>query len=182
MGLRNRTQYLDKKCFFVTTTCNSWKPLINQTDSYHLLEQSLTFVNSKYDSDTLGYVIMPNHLHLLLYFKKDNRLSDYMRDFKKFTSLKIRQELKIRNLIFMLDSIRTESRKRVFQVWEERFDDQYIRSRAMLEHKLDYIHENPLQDHWNLVEYPEDYTYSSASFYHSGKQPGLNVVHYKEYY
>jgi len=29
---------------------------------------------------------MPNHLHLVVYFKKDNRLSDFMRDFKKYIS------------------------------------------------------------------------------------------------
>ncbi len=166
----------------MTTTCNGWKPLIRQTDSYDLINSSLTFVGEKYNCDVLGYVIMPNHLHLLLYFKGENHLSGYMRDFKKFTSVKIRQELENRNLIYTLDSIRTDSRNRIFKVWEERFDDQYIRSKAMLKHKLDYIHENPLQSHWNLVEYPDDYAYSSASFYGNGLCPDLRVVHYKEYY
>lgn len=30
---------------------------------------------------------------------------------------------------------------------------------------LEYIHNNPLQEHWKLAELPEDYYYSSARYY-----------------
>ena len=35
----------------------------------------------------------------------------------------------------------------------------------MAEQKLDYMHLNPLQSHWNLCQEPSDYLYSSSSFY-----------------
>jgi putative transposase len=34
---------------------------------------------------------------------------------------------------------------------------------------MGYIHSNPLADHWNLATRPEDYIFSSASFYEKGK-------------
>jgi putative transposase len=34
--------------------------------------------------------------------------------------------------------------------------------------KLDYIHGNPMADHWNLVTDPCDYTHSSAKYYEQG--------------
>ena len=37
-------------------------------------------------------------------------------------------------------------------------------SREKVEQKIDYIHLNPLQEHWNLVKYPEEYNWSSAKF------------------
>jgi len=41
-------------------------------------------------------------------------------------------------------------------------------SLPVMQQKIDYIHNNPLQDKWQLVQYPEDYKYSSARFYETG--------------
>jgi putative transposase len=38
----------------------------------------------------------------------------------------------------------------------------------MAEEKLDYIHYNPLQSHWNLCEITHNYRFSSAAFYQTG--------------
>jgi hypothetical protein len=36
--------------------------------------------------------------------------------------------------------------------------------------KLDYVYRNPMNERWNLCTRPEDYTFSSASFYAAGKE------------
>lgn len=46
-----------------------------------------------------------------------------------------------------------------------RFDELYIESKELFEQKMDYIHNNPLQEHWKLVNEPKLYQYSSALFY-----------------
>ncbi|WP_280740051.1 transposase [Pedobacter borealis] len=112
----------------------------------------------------LGYVIMPNHFHVLFYFNDENKLSDSMRDLKKFCAFEIRKYLES-SKNSMLNLIRIENDKQVFKVWEDRFDDVWIGNKELLEIKLEYIHQNPLQSHWNLSEYPENYRYSSAAFY-----------------
>lgn len=91
MGLRNRTKLDDYSCFFVTTTCHKWLNLLIYDDCIKLLYGSLLFVNKKYSGNIIGYVIMANHIHLIVYFPQENKLSDYMRDFKKYTSVHIRK-------------------------------------------------------------------------------------------
>ena len=182
MGLRNRHRHIDERCFFVTTTCNKWKPLLLFTNAFSLIENSLNFVNEKYHAVLLGYVLMPNHIHLIIYFKSENKLSDFMRDFKKFTSIKIRQLVEESGNEAMLNSLRHKDVKRSFQVWQDRFDDVYLNSKKVLESKLDYIHLNPLQEHWRLVTRPEQYEFSSARFYETGIQTQLKVVDYREFF
>ncbi len=87
-----------------------------------------------------------------------------MRDLKKFCAFEIRKYLES-SKNSMLNLIRIENDKQVFKVWEDRFDDVWIGNKELLEIKLEYIHQNPLQSHWNLSEYPENYRYSSAAFY-----------------
>ena len=50
------------------------------------------------------------------------------------------------------------------------------------EDKLEYIHMNPLQEHWSLVDSPEKYRYSSAAYYELGQPTPLAVVDYRTYF
>jgi putative transposase len=182
MGLRDRNQYLDENCFFITTTCFNWYRLLQMESCKQIVSDSINFLNNKHDTATLGYVIMPNHLHLIIYFRQRNQLSNWMRDLKKFTSVMIRQEIEHSGDLALLEKIRTPERREVFKVWQDRFDDLYLVSKKVMEQKLEYIHTNPLQAHWNLVTKPEDWIHSSASFYEIGKQPKVVVTDYREYF
>ncbi|QLH32098.1 MAG: transposase [Cyclobacteriaceae bacterium] len=182
MGLRGRSKYSEADCFFVTTTCYKWYFLLADDSSKQIICESIDFLNSKYRTHLLGFVIMPNHLHLILFFPKGNFLSDWMRDLKKFTSVKIRQKIEQSGNINLLESLRVPERKQVFKVWEDRFDDVIVSNSKILNVKLDYIHMNPLQEHWNLVLSPEDYVYSSARFYEYGNQPSCTVTHFREFF
>jgi putative transposase len=182
MGLRNRTQFLDEECFFVTTTCHDWLPIFTAPAYFRVLIDSLIFVAKKYEADYLGYILMPNHLHLLIYFKKKNQLSNLMRDFKKFTSGEIRRLIEAEGRLELLDQLRFEKRDQKFKLWQDRFDDVFIKSREMAATKIEYMHLNPLQAHWNLALRPEDYPYSSANYYETGSDGALPVVHYMDYF
>ena len=52
--------------------------------------------------------------------------------------------------------------------------------RKILEQKLDYIHLNPLQEHWNLVTDPNEYLYSSCSFYEREDKRYNWLTHYMD--
>jgi len=56
--------------------------------------------------------------------------------------------------IDLLEKLRVPEKKQVFKVWQDRFDDVYLVNKKLLETKLDYIHMNPLREHWNLVSAP----------------------------
>ena len=125
MALRGRSEFLDEECFFVTTTCYKWH-LLEMESCKLTIRESINFLNTKYIAVTRGYVIMPNHIHLILYFKKGNQLSNWMRDLKKFTSVMIRQQIEKSGNIELLEKLRVPEKKQVFKVWQDRFDDVYL--------------------------------------------------------
>ncbi|MCX6187391.1 MAG: transposase [Bacteroidetes bacterium] len=146
-----------------------------------IVTDSLIFCSKKYDADILAFVLMPNHIHFIVYFTEANKRIDFMRDFKKFTSTKVRQEIEKAD-IELLEIIRINQNGQVFKVWQDRFDEVFLESRELLEIKLNYIHNNPLQPHWKLSINIEDYFYSSASFYEKGIQNKIEVKHYLDYF
>lgn len=182
MALRGRTNFLDEECFFVTTTCYNWYHLLETDACKKIVSDSINFLNKKYESAALGYVIMPNHIHLIIYFHKINQLSNWMRDLKKFTSVMIRQEIERSGNLELLEKLRVPEMKQVFKVWQDRFDDVYIKSKKVLEIKLEYVHTNPLQEHWNLASRPELWPHSSAMFYELGAQPLVLITDYKDWF
>lgn len=182
MGLRNRSYLKDENCFFVTTKCHKWYHLLKDEECKHIVSESINFLNLKYVSSTLAYVIMPNHIHLIQYFDNNPFISSWMRDFKKFTSSRIRQHFDTTNQIGLLETLRFDRRKQIFKIWEDRFDDFAISRLETLSLKLDYIHYNPLQEHWHLTTTPEEWRHSSANYYWCGQQPDVTVTHYQEYF
>jgi len=177
MGLRNRNIFKDQFCFFVTTTCKDWLNLFIVDKYYEIICESISFVNIKFKASILAYVIMPNHLHIVVYFGIKNNLSDYMRDFKKFTSGEIRRMLEQDNQIELLNKIKYDFREQKFKVWQDRFDDVFLESIDIVETKINYIHENPVKK--GLVKLPEDYKYSSAAYYLLGEMCTIPILDYK---
>ncbi|XWW43641.1 transposase [Fibrella sp. USSR17] len=90
MGLRNRTKLTDHRCFFVTITCHEHHFFLPDEVSFTILYENIRFYNQKYSTRLVAYVFMSNHIHLIVYFEQENRLSDYVRDFKKMTSRTLR--------------------------------------------------------------------------------------------
>jgi putative transposase len=155
MGLRF-PQQKHATCFFVTTTFKDWTPLGNIEGFYLALAESLAFCAKKYDASIAGYVLMPTHIHLVL-FIPGSKLSDFMRDFKKYIAQKVIKDLKV--------SMST--------VWKPRYDRVVIYSDKVLRQKLNYIHHNPVKS--GLVQNAEDWQWSSARDYASDDQGSIPV-------
>ena len=144
MGLRFKGQEFGE-CFFITTTFKHWKKLGDMPGFLAALTQSLEFCCRKYETRIIGYVLMPSHVHLLL-FIDGNQLSNLMRDFKKYTSQKVARDFGITG-----------------GIWQPRYDRVVICSEDILRTKLEYIHNNPVKS--GLVRRPGDWKWSSASDY-----------------
>jgi len=179
MSLRNKYLYHNEDTFFITTTCNHWFNLLDIGSGYKIVIDSLNFCCKKYQCQILGYVLMPNHVHLIIHFEKGENRMGFMRDFKKFTSTMIRKEIELHQP-GLLNRLRGD--RQLFKIWQERFDELYLVSKNVLESKLSYIHTNPLQEKWGFVKYPEEYPYSSAQFYETGNQNMIRVHHYQDYF
>ena len=97
--------------------------------------------------------------------------------FLKFTA----QQMKFR-LIDTNDSrlqnFQVTTGDRQYQFWERNALSVDLWSEKVFMQKMEYIHNNPLQDKWKLVQYPEDYKYSSAKFYETGVDEFGLLTHY----
>ncbi len=166
MGLRFKVEngnYL----FFITTTVVDFIKVF-QTDSYYqILIDNLNFYREKYKFKIIAYVLMPNHLHLILWPKEPEDLPKIMRDFKKYTSLEIRKLLENNKNTKILSSLRRNAlryKNQEYKLWMDRYDRLIIYSPEVLTQKVDYIHYNPVKD--RLAEEITDWKYSSARNYY----------------
>ena len=114
MGTRNREMFVDHRLRFITTTCHQWIHLFNDESDFKILADSLQFVNNKHKADILAYVFMPNHIHLIVLFDNGESLSDYMHDFKRFTSVAIRKKIGNDGNPELLEKIKVESKEQKF--------------------------------------------------------------------
>jgi REP-associated tyrosine transposase len=149
MGLRFPNQK-HESVFFVTTTFNEWQPYGKRPGVYESLSSNLQFYVNKYEAKLPGYVLMPTHLHLLIAIK-GSKLSDFMRDYKKYIAQRAFPEIGINDKL----------------IWMPRFDRVAINTEAVFRTKLEYIHHNPVKA--GLVDSVEDWRWSSASAYYSSK-------------
>ena len=67
---------------------------------------------------------------------------------------------------------------RQYQVWERNSLHVPLHSERFFFQKFNYLHSNPLQPKWTLVNHPCDYKYSSAAFYETGTYLFQVLTHY----
>jgi putative transposase len=149
---------------FITCTIVGWLPVFTRARYLDIITSSLNFCRQQKGLRLHAYVILDNHLHLLV--SSDN-LSPVIRDFKRHNAKEIlavaRQEDKqwlLKQFEFFKSAHKGDSQH---QVWQEGFHPQAITTEDMLRQKLEYIHYNPVRI--GLVDRPEDWRYSSARNY-----------------
>ena len=178
MGLRGRSIFGNQGfVFFVTTTIVHHDPIFGFGNKYYLiLIDSLKFVLSKYQAVLFAYVLMPSHIHIVVAMPENKNISDLMRDFKKYTSTKLRQQLEKDDKSDSIERLRMNSRDKknqVFKLWMDRFDDLVIENERSLQTKVEYIHNNPVQA--GFVDQPEQWEFSSARNYILGDHSLISV-------
>ena len=162
--------------YFCTVTCYKWINLIEITNLYdHILKWfDILYINKTWIS---GYVIMPNHFHLILYVTRNSQsLNKLIANGKRFMAYEIVNRLKEHGkeqlLRYLSRSvpINEKLKNKKHQIFIPSFDAKVCLSTSMLEKKLDYIHFNPVSGNWNLVSSFEEYPYSSAKYYEKGEK------------
>ena len=120
---------------------------------------------------------MPNHIHIIWQIRFGHEREQVQRDFLKHTAQKIIQSLQT-NHPEVLERFKVNAKDRKYQIWERNPLSVDLYSEKVLLQKLNYIHQNPLQEKWKLVEIEENYEYSSAGFYQTGKGKWDFLSHY----
>jgi putative transposase len=106
---------------FIITTSKNWLILFIDDSYYEVVADSLKFCLNKYNVELLGYVFMPTHVHLILFYNEKSEVSGFMRDMKKYTSVKIRDKL-IEEGRIEVEKIKYNKNGHYYKVWKDRFD------------------------------------------------------------
>jgi len=149
---------------FFTATILEWKHLLKADGYKDIIINSLKFLKDEGSIVIYGYVIMPNHIHLIWQIQDGFKQEKTQLRFMKFTAQHFKFKLQRENPV-ALESYRVNAKDRDYQFWELNSLSTDLWSPAVFDQKLDYIHNNPLQEKWHLAQHPEDYRYSSAGFY-----------------
>ena len=168
---------------FLTFTVCGWIDLFTRKVYRDIVMDSLRFAQKNEQLILNAYVIMSNHLHLIARAndKQKKTLSDIVRDFKKFTHHEmmpiIESDVESRRqwMVHQFNYYgRINPNNEVKQIWINDSHPEECYSHEFIKTKLNYIHENPVRA--GIVKKPEDYIYSSASNYITGK--GIIEVEY----
>jgi putative transposase len=172
--------------YFCTFTCFNWLPLIEITKSYDLVYNWFNILKEE-KTDTVAYVIMPNHLHCILHFTEANfDLNKIIGNAKRFMAYEIVERLKEKNETGMLELLaasvteREKKKGQLHKVFKNSFDAKAIFSDKFLMQKLDYIHYNPVSGKWQLAKEFVEYEHSSASFYEAGIVKHFLPLHFRD--
>ncbi|UGU17906.1 transposase [Sinomicrobium kalidii] len=161
------------KPHFVTLTVVDWIDVFTRKAYKDCILDSLRFCMANKGMVLFGYVIMSNHLHMLVQSETGD-LPGLLRDFKKFTAKTILKKIQTgpeSRREWMLERFARaagrHSRNKTYQFWKYGNHPEEVYSEKFLWSKLDYIHLNPVRA--GIVERAGDYLYSSAGHYIHGR-------------
>ena len=143
----------DGNYHFITFSCYRRLPYLNNDRARVLFEETLEVLRERHGFDLFGYVLMPEHVHLLLSEPTRQSLATTLGVLKGETSKRLKG-------------------KRV-QFWQRRYYDFNVLTYQKYTEKLKYLHRNPVKR--GLVANPEDWPWSSFRHYLHGEQGRVEI-------
>ena len=130
----------------ITFSCFHRLPFLEAPGARETVEAVLEQTHTRHQARVYAYVLMPEHVHLLVNEPPRIVLAQFLKVVKQITSRKLRG-----------------SRDRF---WQERYHDRNVRGEAARSQVIRYIHRNPVKR--GLVTNPGDYRWSSFNHYATG--------------
>ncbi len=160
---------------FVTVTCLNWIPVLKDDRFKDIIVESLIFLVNAQRIVVYGFVIMPNHFHLIWQMLGDHQRDEVQRDFLRYTGQQILKHLR-NDKSDLQKELLVDTSDRKYQVWERNSLGIALWSQEVFIQKLEYIHSNPVRA--GLCDHAEDYSYSSARFYMNNDESWDFLMHY----
>jgi putative transposase len=137
---------------FITFSCVRHRPILGTPEARNTFLSILERTRKKHRFDGFAYVVMPDHVHLLVSEPVLTKLSASLQVIKQLFS-------------------RTRSEE---HVWESRYYDFNVRTADKRAEKLNYIHQNPVRR--GLVTSAEAWDWSSCRSYTLGQPAVVEIV------
>jgi REP element-mobilizing transposase RayT len=166
----------DVSVYYVTYTIVDWLPVFVAEPPFRIVTESLRFCHEQKGLRVNAYVIMPTHLHAVVFHAEHDpdRLRVALDDFRRFTGRSLSDYACAHLPPAFGTSFRDEAGEdRARRFWQPTRHPVGICSEAFWRSKVDYLHANPCRK--GLVLYPEDWRYSSARYYSGAKDAVADV-------
>ncbi len=174
--MSNKYKFHDPEgTYFVTFSVVGWIDVFTRNEYRNILIDSLNYCITKKGLVIHAWVIMTNHVHMIISRKGVSPLEDIMRDMKKFTSVEIIHaieessiESRKKWMLKMFEAFgKVNSNNLKFQFWQQDNHPFELNSNEEIEQKISYIHENPVNQ--GFTSSSEYYDWSSNIDYSGGK-------------
>ena len=157
---------------FITFSCYRRLPLLRTMRARNLFVRALGAIRERYKFLLVGYVVMPDHVHLLISEPPKSTPSVMLKALKQRVSRDLRRKKRKAasgqlRLPFMNDGLGLP------RFWQPRFYDFNVYSSYKVREKLQYMHGNPVKR--GLVKNPGAWMWSSFLSYEKG-QAGLITI------
>jgi putative transposase len=163
----------DGRARFITFCTHNRLPLLTNDNFRSTVIEAIKEVRARTGLKLLGYVIMPNHIHLVLIPPVDGEVGFIIGEIKRKSAREIHRRLKKVNseLLVKLNVRRRGVDK--FTFWQKRCFDHNCRSEEVVWTKVKYCHDNPVR--WGLVKIPGDWRWSSYNCYYGKNNVVLEI-------
>lgn len=164
----NRRVYDDEKhIHFVTSSCFRRRTFLKPDRAKRIVIGHLGSRLARRDGLCLGFVIMPDHVHALVWFPEIRQLSRFMNEWKGESSRAIKVLFRTEFPTYFSHVDEGDP------IWQARYYGFNIWSRKKVEEKLDYMYMNPVRA--GLVDRAIDWSWSSARWYIDQKSVGIPI-------
>ncbi|MEM1062428.1 MAG: HAD-IA family hydrolase, partial [Planctomycetota bacterium] len=163
---KRRVYDAERSVHFLTFSCYHRRQYLKHDHPRRIVLGQLGRRLHDRDGLCLGFVLMPNHVHAMVWFPEPGELSEFMNVWKTETSQAIRRYFDEHAPTYLEEVDDTG-------IWQPRYYDFSVLTRDKAEEKLDYMHVNPVRA--GLAERPTDWAWSSARWYESGKPVGVAI-------
>jgi len=176
--------YVDHEhLYFITTSASQRAHHFHRDVIKRILLDSLNTGRILGQYNLFAFVIMPNHIHIIIRCLGEFTPGDVVREYKKATSNLIIRHLEAegnhRTLAAFASGVK-HPQKQKYAVWESEYQAKNIFTPEFLSQKIEYIHQNPIQPHWKLADLPEEYIWSSARLYLTDERPMIPLSDVRE--
>jgi putative transposase len=146
---------------FITFSCYRRQPLLNSSRAKNAFVEILAEVRERYSFSLVGFVVMPEHVHLLIGEPAKGTPSTVVQVLKQRVSRRLRHRRGAPASQLRLHFAAGEAPLPRF--WQRRFYDFNVWSLKKRVEKLHYLHLNPVKR--NFVAHPRNWPWSSFQFY-----------------
>jgi putative transposase len=156
--------------YYLTFTIEDWVDVFTRNAYKIVIVDSLNYCILNKGLEVFGWCLMSNHLHLVCRAVEPARISDIIRDFKKFTAKTILDKIKTEPesrrewMLYRFEFAgKFDNRVSKYRFWQDTNHAIQLDNTTLIEQKINYTQNNPVRA--MIVGKQEDYLYSSARDY-----------------